>query len=103
MTSFPYQRPLTLRLWKIKVDCRVQIPQKNFAKGYSPASTSLTLLLCPHPHPFLPAEQKAVFTSLPPPPPTSPPPPEQKAVKCSRWDGSGLLNFELISADQRID
>ena len=44
--------------------------------GRSPASTR-TLLLCPHPNPL---------------------PPEQKAVKCWRWEGRGLLNFELISA-----
>ena len=73
-----------------------KFPKKNFAKGYSPASTSLTLLLCPQPHP-LPPEQKAVCASLPPPPLNSPPP-EQKAVKGSRLDGRRLLNFELISA-----
>ena len=71
MTSFPYQtyqRPLTLQF-----SCSNS--PKNFAKGYSPASTR-TLLLCPNPHPL---------------------PPEQKAVNGSRW-GGWLLNFELISA-----
>ena len=54
MTSFPYQRPLTLRLWKIKVHSRVQItPQKKLCQRLQPRI---------HKN----------FASLPPLPPTPP-------------------------------
>ena len=96
MTFFPYQRPLTLRLWKIKVDSRVQIPQKTFARGYSPASTSLTLLLCPHPHP-LPRGTESSLCFFAPAPTLPPPPPRTESSPMLEMGGD-LLNFELISA-----
>ena len=96
MTFFPYQRPLTLRLWKIKVDSRVQIPQKTFARGYSPASTSLTLLLCPHPHPLPRGTESSLCFFAPAP--THSRPPQNRKQSNARDGGGDLLNFELISA-----